>query len=140
MAFNGEGTLTIYTQVDNSGISKGIDDISKTLHRLSSSMKFTLGVSGFIALGKSAISAASDLQEYRNVAEVTFGNMIGKLDELNATIIESYGMSRLVATEVASGFAAMGDAAGLSKSEASDMSIELTKLVGDFASFYNLSH
>jgi hypothetical protein len=140
MAKNADGTLTIYTQVDTTGVTKGLSSITKSINNITSSLSFTFGVVGFLALGKSAIDAASDLQEYRNVAEVTFGSLIGKLDEFNKVALESYGMSELMATQAASGFMAMGRAAGLGRDEASDMAVELTKMVGDFASFYNLSH
>lgn len=139
MAETGHGTLTIYTKVDDSGLKKGLKGITKSVNQITGLLSFTAGIAGMIALGKSAIDAASDLQEYRNVAEVTFGELIYKLDELNKVAIESYGMSELMATQAASGFMAMGNAAGIAKDEAADMAIELTKYTADFASFYNLS-
>ena len=139
MAATGHGTLTIYTKVDDSGLKKGLKGITKSVNQITGLLSFTAGIAGMIALGKSAIDAASDLQEYRNVAEVTFGELIYKLDELNKVAIESYGMSELMATQAASGFMAMGNAAGIAKDEAADMAIELTKYTADFASFYNLS-
>lgn len=134
------GTLTIYTQVDTTGVTKGLNGISKMINNISNSLRFAFGIAGFLALGKSAIDAASDLQEYQNVADVTFGKLVYKLKDFNKIALESYGMSELMATQAASGFMAMGNAAGLGKEESSEMAIELTKLVGDFASFYNLSH
>lgn len=139
MAAAGHGTLTIYTQVDDSGLKKGLKGITKSVNQITSLLSFTAGIAGMVALGRSAINAASDLQEYRNVAEVTFGKLIYKLDELNKAALETYGMSELMATQAASGFMAMGNAAGIAKDEASDMAIELTKYTADFASFYNLS-
>lgn len=134
------GTLTIYTDVDTGGLSSGIKSITNSINKLSNSLKLTVGIAGFLTLAKSAVEAASNLQEYRNVAEVTFGSMIGKLDELLDVSIEAYGMSELMATQAASGFMAMGNAAGLAKEEASDMAVGLTEYMADFASFYNLSH
>lgn len=134
------GTLTIYTQVDQSGLNKGIAGITRSMNKLASTMKLALGITGFLTLGKSAIQAASDLQEYQNVADVTFGNLIGKLDKLTEVSIESYGMSKLTATQAASGFMAMGNAAGIAKDQAAEMATTLTAYMGDFASFYNLSH
>lgn len=139
MPSSSHGTLTIYTNVDTKGLDKGLNGIVKTVNQLSNMMSFAVGIAGVIKLGKSAIEAASDLQEYRNVAEVTFGSMIGKLDDLIDISIEAYGMSRLTATQAASGFMAMGNAAGIAKDKASDMAVGLTKYMGDFASFYNLS-
>lgn len=141
MAFNqDDGTLTIYTQVDTSGLSKGLSGITKSMNKLANSMKFLLGFVGFVKLGADAITAASDLNEYRNVANRTFKDQIGKLDELNKTVIDTFGMSELTATKAASSYMAMGNSIGITADKASDMAIELTKLTGDFASFYNLSH
>lgn len=134
------GTLTIYTSVDTKGLQSGLNGITKTFNKLSSAMKMSVGIAGMLALGKSAVDAASDLQEYRNVAEVTFGNLIYMLDNLTRTSIEAYGMSKLMATQAASGFMAMGNAAGIARKESAEMAIGLTEYMADFASFYNLSH
>ena len=134
------GTLTIYTNVDTKGLESGLSGITKTFNKLSSAMKMSVGIAGMLALGKSAVDAASDLKEYRNVAEVTFGSLIYMLDQLNENSIEAYGMSRLMATQAASGFMAMGNAAGIARKESAEMAIGLTKYMADFASFYNLSH
>ena len=75
MAAAGHGTLTIYTQVDDSGLKKGLKGITKSVNQITSLLSFTAGIAGMVALGRSAINAASDLQEYRNVAEVTFGKI-----------------------------------------------------------------
>lgn len=140
MPKSGHGTLTIYTDVDTGGLSSGIKGITKSINKLTNSLKLTVGIAGFLTLAKSAVDAASDLQEYRNVAEVTFGSLIGKLDDLLDVSLESYGMSKLMATQAASGFMAMGNAAGIAKKESAEMAVGLTKYMADFASFYNLTH
>lgn len=134
------GTLTIYTDVDTRGLKSGLNSITKTFNKLSSAMKLSVGIAGMLALGKSAVDAASDLKEYRNVAEVTFGKLIYMVNQLTDDSIEAYGMSKLMATQAASGFMAMGNAAGLAQKESAEMAIGLTKYMADFASFYNLSH
>lgn len=92
------------------------------------------------ALGqfKKAIDISSDLTEVQNVVDVTFGDMKQKVEDLAATSIQDFGMSELTAKQIASRFQAMGMAMGFAQDEMSDMSIELTKLAADMASFYNM--
>lgn len=108
---------------------------------------------------KKAIDISSDLTEVQNVVDVTFGDMAYKVEELADTSIEDFGMSELTLKEISSRFQAMGTAMDLSTDKAreafdflrdngtiydetadsiADMSIELTKLAADMASFYNM--
>lgn len=108
---------------------------------------------------KDAINISADLTEVQNVVDVTFGNMAGKVEELADVSIEKFGMSELSLKRYASRFQAMGSAmsidtssianankylskqtegyVGLSNSM-SDVSLTLTKLTADMASFYNM--
>lgn len=92
------------------------------------------------ALGqfKKAIDISSDLTEVQNVVDVTFGDMKQKVEDLASTSIQDFGMSELTAKQISSRFQAMGMAMGFAQGEMSDMSIELTKLAADMASFYNV--
>lgn len=92
-----------------------------------------------IGMFKKAIDISSDLTEVQNVVDVTFGDMAYKVDELSTHSIKDFGMSELTVKQVSSRFQAMGTAMGFSQEKMSDMSIELTKLTGDMASFYNVS-
>ena len=114
----------------------------------------------FRALGKvkQAIDLASDLTEVQNVVDQTFKGESEKMNEFAKTAIQNFGMSQLMAKEVGSRFQAMGTAMeipnraiaktsqfladnsrmyGKSAQSMADMSIELTKLSADMASFYN---
>lgn len=86
---------------------------------------------------KDAIDLSSDLTETENVVRQTFGNYEGIIQDFVKTSISQYGMSELTAKQVASRFQAMGTAVGYTQKEMSGMSLELTKLTGDLASFYN---
>ena len=88
---------------------------------------------------KSAIDISSDLTEVQNVVDVTFGDMSDKMNDFADSALEMYGMSELMAKQIASRFQAMGVSMGFAQDEMSGMSIELTKLAGDMASFYNVS-
>ena len=112
----------------------------------------------FRLVGK-AIDISSSLTEVQNVVDVTFGDMAKKVEKFSETSIEQFGMSELSVKKYASTFQAMGSAmgidsaligsaneflnkqtngyAGLSDSMA-DVSLNLTKLTADMASFYNV--
>lgn len=87
---------------------------------------------------KKAIDISSNLTEVQNVVDVTFGDMKQKVEDLAATSIQDFGMSELTAKQISSRFQAMGIAMGFTQDKMSDMSIELTKLAADMASFYNV--
>ena len=116
----------------------------------------------FKQFGK-AIDISSDLTEVQNVVDVTFGQMRDKVESFSKEAITEFGMSELTAKEIASRFQGMGVAMGLSASQVAsgtsfindklsqlsdtsysatesmaDMSINLTKLAADMASFYNV--
>lgn len=87
---------------------------------------------------KKAIDISSDLVEVQNVVDVTFGEMAQKVEDLSKVSIRDFGMSELTMKQISSRFQAMGVAMGFAQDEMSDMSIELTKLAADMASFYNV--
>lgn len=92
-------------------------------------------LSGF----KKAIDISSDLTEVQNVVVNTFGQYTDKLEQFSKTSIKTYGMSELSAKQTAGRFQAMGLAMGAPVKDMSDMSIQLTALSADLASFYNIS-
>lgn len=86
---------------------------------------------------KSAMDYSSNLTEVQNVIDVGFGKYKSKIEDLAKTSIQDYGMSELTAKQIAGRFQAMGTAVGFSQKKMSGMSVELTKLSADMASFYN---
>ena len=112
---------------------------------------------------REAVGLSSQLTEVQNVVDTTFGNMSSKIEEFAETSIQSFGMSELTSKKIASRYQAMGTAMGISSSQISkgtdlinkkllsmentaysvtnstaDMSVNLTKLAADMASFYNV--
>lgn len=87
---------------------------------------------------KDAINLSSDLTEVQNVVDVTFGKYTSLVEDMAKTSITDFGMSELTVKQVASRFQAMGTAMGFTQGKMTDMSIELTKLTADMASFYNV--
>ncbi len=88
---------------------------------------------------RKAIDISSDLTEVQNVVDVTFGEMSDTMNDFADSALRNYGMSELMAKKIASRFQAMGVSMGFAQDRMTEMSIELTKLTGDMASFYNES-
>lgn len=95
----------------------------------------------FRALSKvrDAMDISSQLTEVQNVVNTTFGEYAGLLDEMSKTSIIDLGISELSVKKTASTFQAMGTAMGFTRGKMADMSVELTRLSADMASFYNVS-
>lgn len=117
------------------------------------------------AVGKlgSAVDLASQLTEVQNVVDTTFGNMTSKVDEFTKRSIQDFGMSELTAKQISSRFQALGTSVGITSQQVAngtavtnkalmsqantlykttdsmaDMSLNLTKLAADMASFYDV--
>lgn len=123
-------------------LSSSIKDTGKQAFELA----FALGkvYTGIKIIQKAAglitksIDISSRLTEVQNVVDVTFGKYRKKIEELASGSIENFGMSELTTKEIASRFQAMGTAMGFSTGKMSEMSVGLTKLAADMASFYNV--
>lgn len=117
------------------------------------------------AVGKigSAVDLASQLTEVQNVVDTTFGDMASKVDDFTKTSIQDFGMSELTVKQISSPFQALGTSIGISSEQVAngtavankalmsqnntlykttdsmaDMSLNLTRLAGDMASFYDV--
>lgn len=117
------------------------------------------------AVGKigGAVDLASQLTEVQNVVDTTFGDMASKVDDFTKTSIQDFGMSELTVKQIASRFQALGTSIGISSEQVAngtavankalmsqnntlykttdsmaDMSLNLTRLAGDMASFYDV--
>lgn len=117
------------------------------------------------AVGKigSAVDLASQLTEVQNVVDTTFGDMASKVDDFTKTSIQDFGMSELTVKQISSRFQALGTSIGISSEQVAngtavankalmsqnntlykttdsmaDMSLNLTRLAGDMASFYDV--
>lgn len=148
-SFNALGNLFNQLQSNANGVSRSINAISKSMRNSLSGIKsFTRsilsatgimgGLYGEIRLLVSAVDISSKLTEVQNVVDVTFGDMTSNVEDFTQTSIEQFGLSELSAKEFASRLQAMGVAMGFPTDKMSEMSIELTKLTADMASFYDV--
>lgn len=92
-----------------------------------------------VGLLRNAIDISSSLTEVENVVRQTFGIYENLINDFSKTCIEKFGMSELSAKQFASRFQAMGTALDIPQGQMAKMSIRLTKLAGDMASFYDVS-
>ena len=88
---------------------------------------------------RDAIDISSSLTEVENVVRQTFGQYESLINNFAQTSIEKFGMSELSAKQFASRFQAMGTALDIPQEKMAGMSIRLTELAGDMASFYDVS-
>ncbi len=64
--------------------------------------------------------------------------MSGEVEAFAKTAVKQLGMSQLTAKRMASTFMAMSNGMGIAAESGKDMSLNLTRLAGDMASFYNV--
>lgn len=89
---------------------------------------------------KGGIELASDLNEVQNVVDVSFGKSSKTVNKFATEASTAYGMSELSAKQYSGTLGAMLKSMGLSQKEVLKMSLSMTGLTGDMASFYNLDH
>lgn len=149
------------------GISKHTGSVSKGFGGLASAIgrfyaKWFIVIRAIRKLGD-FVNLSSQLTEVQNVVDTTFGNMANKVDDFTKTSIQDFGMSELTAKQIASRFQALGTAVNISSQQIAqgtkltndmfanqkdtlyesteslaDMSLNLTKLSADMASFYDV--
>ena len=148
-------SLDTYTKSTGKA-SSGTKGLASTLGKMYAS--YWLLFRAFQKIGQS-ITLASDLVEVQNVVNTVFGDMTAKVEQYADKSIEQFGMSELAFKQYASRFQAMGTAMGidsgiigqankfLNKStngyvalsdSMADVSLTLTQLTADMASFYNV--
>lgn len=147
--------LALLVTLDAQGAVKGFSDIGKAadrelgkadqkLDRLGSSFKKAgagmLAAGGLAAAGlANAAGAASDLGETVSQTEQIFGDAAGSIGDFAKGAATSLGQSERAAREAANTFGLFFTNAGKSGEEAAAMSVELSKLASDMASFKNTS-
>ena len=119
-------------------VTKTTGGIKKALSSLTKGFTATAIVYGLIKVGKQAVQTASDLQEVQNVVEVSFGSMSAEVDKFAENALKKFGLSKLSAKQFASTFMAMSNGMGIVAEAGKNMSLNLTALAGDLASFRNV--
>lgn len=81
----------------------------------------------------------SDLAEVQNVVDVSFPKMSEQVNAFAKNSITQFGLSEKMAKQFMGTYGAMSKSFGFSEEAAYEMSKTVTGLVGDVASFYNIS-
>lgn len=146
MAFGYDGSVRIKADLNHSNFDRGLVYMTKQVNTFGSTLKkigglvaVAFGTAALVNFGKESIKLASDIQEVQNVIDVTFGRGAAQIEEFAQSAAEAYGLSELAAKQYTGTMGAMLKSSGLTASAAQEMSMALTGLSGDIASFYNLS-
>lgn len=86
-----------------------------------------------------AVKTAGDFSETLSKTEVVFGGMTDAVLDWSEKSIDAMGMAQSTALEMASTYGDMATGMGLAGSAAADMSMNMTQLAADIASFKNKS-
>lgn len=159
-----DGKVIIQTQLNSEGFKKDVNDLTRngtrsfntlnnsviktehsinnmgdSLKRIAALLATSFSIGSLIKFGKQSLELASDLTEVQNVVDTAFGSMSSKMEAFAQTSVDTYGISKLSAKNIASTYAAMAQGMGQGLNEATDKALEMTGRVADIASFYNLT-
>ncbi len=126
-----------------SGISKVTSGITNSLQTVG---KVALGVAAggiaaigaaVLTIGKSAITAASNLNEAVNASSVVFKDASGWIQDFGKTAAETTGLSAEAFNQMAAQTGAMLTNFGMGVHEAAESTVTLTQRAADMASIFN---
>lgn len=123
---------------------KAMESFSQKMQKIGNKMKdvgskMTLFLTTpLVALGGASIKLASDMAETQNKIAVVFGDSAEEINEWSKGTIKNIGIASQTALDSVALFGDMATSMGLSTEEAKKMSLKLTELTGDMASFKNI--
>lgn len=139
---------------DFKGLNQGFNEAFKNAKLFSDKMEgltafgegmktFGATMGAFVTLplalaGAASIKMASDMAETQNKVSVAFGDSSKDVMDWSKTSIMSMGLAQQSALDAAALFGDMGTSMGLARKDAADMSMGLTQLGADLASFKNI--
>lgn len=91
------------------------------------------------AAGGAAFKLASDMEETMNKVDVAFKRNAEEVKAWANDSLESMGLAKQSALDMAAGFASIADGMGISEAKTLKMSKSLTQLSADLASYFNTS-
>jgi len=135
--------LVLKIVADSSGVKKGVAEANAGVSGFKSSVTqnaalIKTALAGAVVAGFAvAIKAAADLGESQNKANVIFGESVKSVNAFASSAAEGFGLAKAEALEGAASFGAMFDSARLAEDESAKMSVTMSQLAGDMASFNN---
>ncbi|MEV6638098.1 hypothetical protein AB0M54_45985 [Actinoplanes sp. NPDC051470] len=131
-----------------SGVNDGLERVDQAQQKASHGWEnfrdglvaaTTVAGVGLLKLGKSSVSAASDLNETQSKIGVIFKGSSDAVNQWAANMAADFGQSKKSALDAAATFAIYGKAAKLTGKDLFNFSTDLTTLASDMASFSNTS-
>lgn len=92
-----------------------------------------------VAALTAAVKSAGDFNETLGKTEVVFGSMTDAVMQWSENSVQAMGLAQSTALEMASAYGDMATGMGLGTAEAAQMSMNITQLAADIASFKNKS-
>ena len=119
------------------GAGGGFMKLKDQLMSLGATMGVVFGAQEVARFAYDAIQSASDMGETLSKVGVIFGDTAGDIEAWADTAADRLGQTKQQALDAASTFAIFGKSAGLSGSDLSGFSVQMTELASDLASFNN---
>lgn len=137
-------SLFVKIGADTSEFEKKMKSVSTTLQssgqqiaNVGKTLSFGL-TAPIAAAGSAAFKLASDMSESINKVDVAFKDNSTEIKQWSTTTLNSFGIAKGTALDMAAGFGDMATSMGFTTAGAADMSTSLVGLAGDMASFKNI--
>jgi hypothetical protein len=130
-----EGAMSGIAKV-TSGIKNSLQTVGKAALGIAVGGLAAVGAA-FLTIGKSAVNAASNLNEAINASSVVFGDAAQKIQSFAKTAAESTGLSAESVNQMGAQMGALLLNMGLDENTAAEQTINLTKRAADMASIFN---
>lgn len=131
---NGAST---YTHTINE-VTNVTNNYKNSIGSLTSMLAKLVSAAAVTKFAKQCVEAASDLQEVANVTDVTFGQSANVVNEWAKKQAANFGLSETSAKRYIGTYGTMAKQFNFTTEQAAKMGVEMTKLTGDVASFYNM--
>lgn len=115
-----------------------LEEIQKSAEKLGSSLTKYLTLP-IVAAYTASVKGAADLVETVGKTEVVFGQFYDQIDKWSQNSIQTMGIARSTALDMASLYGDMATGMGFAQGAAADMAMQLSSLAADMASFKNIS-
>jgi len=115
-----------------------LEEIQKSAEKLGSSLTKYLTLP-IVAAYTASVKGAADLVETVGKTEVVFGQFYDQIDKWSQNSIQTMGVARSTAQDMASLYGDMATGMGFAQDAAADMAMQLSSLAADMASFKNIS-
>jgi hypothetical protein len=112
--------------------------ISSSFKSIATAVAASFSVAAIVDFAKSAVSAASDMNETLSKSQVVFGGLSVDIEKMGNTSAKSMGLSKQEAVAAAASYGNLFTAMGMGSKASADMSMSLVQLASDLASFNNI--